>query len=352
MSTNELHFIVPGALEQRTGGYVYDEHVVSGLRALGWIVRVHSLEGHFPEPDSRAAESLGKALESIPDGARVVIDGLAMGGLPDPVRDQAGRLRIVSLVHHPLSEETGLDEETRRRFKESERAALEPCRGVVVTSTFTKSVLADFGVPEAKIAVVRPGTDPAPTADGPPAGQPPVVLCVATVTPRKGHEVLVAALERLVDVPWTCVCVGGLDRAVEYAQGVREQVARADLEDRIAFVGERAGKALEDLYRGASVFVLASWYEGYGMALSEAIARGLPVVSTTGGAIPHTVPSDAALLVPPGDAEALAEALRSVLTDDAARERLASAARQRASQLPDWDTSTRAFAEAVLALTE
>jgi glycosyltransferase involved in cell wall biosynthesis len=351
MTVRELHVIVPGALEQRTGGYVYDARVVAGLRALGWTVRVHSLEGSFPDPDHAAAYNLTAALESIPDGSTVVVDGLAMGGLPGPVRDQGHRLDLISLVHHPLAEETGLSEVEQKKFRDSERAALEACNGVIVTSTFTAGEVEKLGVPAERIVVAPPGTEPAPAAEGPAEGSPPALLCVATVTPRKGHDVLVSALERIQDVAWTCACVGGLERAPEYVRTVRDSVSQSGLGDRIDFVGERAGKLLDDLYRRASVFVAPSYYEGYGMALMEALARGLPVVSTTGGAIPHTVPSDAAILVPPGDAEALAEALRTVLTDDARRAELAAAARSHAAELPDWDAAARSFAEAVEALT-
>ena len=140
-----------------------------------------------------------------------------------------------------------------------------------------------------------------------------MLLCVASVTPRKGHDVLVRALARIRDLEWTCVCVGGLDRDPSHTDSVLRAVADAGLEDRIQFVGERHGEDLDDLYRTASAFVLASYYEGYGMALADALAYGLPVVSTTGGAIPFTVPSEAGLLVEPGDSVAFADALRTLL---------------------------------------
>ena len=351
MTPRELHLIVPGALEQRTGGYVYDARIVDGLRRLGWTVRVHCLEGSFPDPDRKAVGAMHVALESIPTGAAVVIDGLAMGGLPGPIRDQAHRLRIISLIHHPLAEETGLSREDQRRLHESERAALELCRGVIVTSAFTAGGLAGYDVPPDRIAVAPPGTQRAPAAEGPGEGRPPALLCVATLTPRKGHDVLISALERISDVPWTCTCVGGLDRAPDFARTVRERVSRTDLDGRVDFVGEQADSVLWELYRGASMFVLASHYEGYGMVLMEAIARGLPVVTTTGGAIPSTVPPDAAILVPPGDSRALADALRTLLTDDGHRERLAAAARGHRDEIADWDVAARSFAEAIDALT-
>jgi len=346
--TSELHFVVPGPLEQLTGGYVYDAHVVAALRDRGWNVHVHNLRGRFPDPDATARASLTATLADVPAGARVVVDGLGMGVLPDVIEAHAKRLRILSLVHHPLAEETGVAPADKERFARTERRAIAACAGVIVTSGFTARVLDTYGVGAERARVAPPGTDRARPAIGPRPGAPPALLCVASVTPRKGHDVLVAALEQVRDLEWTCVCVGSTERDLDHAASVRAKVARAGLNERVSFVGEREGEQLEAQYHGASVFVLASYYEGYGMALAEAIARGLPIVSTTGGAIPFTVPADASVLVPPGDAEAFASALRSVLDPDATlREELAAAARRRAAELPTWDEAVDEFAAAV-----
>lgn len=351
VSERGLHFVVPGPLEQRTGGYLYDARMVEGLRARGWTVRVHNLDGAFPDGDATARRSLEITLAHFDDGALVVIDGLAMGGLPGPIEAHARRLRIVSLLHHPLADETGLSEPRRQALVQSERAALAPCRGVIVTSVYTAHRLRDYGVAPDRCRPVPPGTEPAPLADGPPVGSPPLLLCVATVTPRKGHDVLASSLARVRDLPWRCVCAGSLERDPAFAERVLRSVRDEGLEDRVEFVGEHGPEALQQLYHESSLFVLASHYEGYGMALAEAIARGLPVVSTTGGAIPWTVPEDASLLVPPADVDAFATALRLVLAPDAAqrREALAAAARRHAGTLPDWPASVALFEEAVRA---
>lgn len=351
MRSPELHVVVPGPLDQRTGGYLYDARMVEGLRELGWRVHVHELEGSFPDPDPTARAALDHALASLREGARVLIDGLAMGGLPGPIHRHGTRLRILSLVHHPLAEETGLSDADRRRLADAERDALRPCVGVLVSSDFTARCLEAFGVPASRVRAVTPGTDRAPMAEGPEPGRPPVLLSVASITPRKGHDVLVRALERVRELEWTCVLAGGLDRAPDHAAEVRKLVRAAGLADRIAFPGELHGPDLHDQYRRASIFVLASHYEGYGMALTEAIAHGLPVVSTTGGAIPHTVPGDAALLVEPGDDEAFGAALRTLLEPGSStRSELASAAYRHAGALPTWSESVRAFARAITEL--
>jgi glycosyltransferase involved in cell wall biosynthesis len=347
----ELHVAVPGALEQRTGGYIYDARIVGGLRRLGWCVTVHNLEGRFPSADARAHTSIERTLAALPRAARIALDGLAMGALPEPLRAHADRLRLLSLVHHPLADETGLPPVERERLGRLEREALAACAGVIVTSRYTAGRLGAYGVSEGRIRIVVPGTDAARLALGPGEGAAPRLLCVASVIPRKGHEVLVRALHAVRDLRWRCVCAGSLTLAPDHARRVRQQVRDAGLEARVAFPGECGTDALDGYYATSSLFVLPSYYEGYGMALAEALARGLPVVSTTGGAIPSTLPADASVLVAPGDSDALARALRHLLSEAPDRARLSASARRHAASLPSWDRAAELFAAAVLELT-
>lgn len=313
---------------------------------------MHNLPGSFPDADEVALKSLSAALNALHDGTRVVIDGLAMGGLPNLVSAHAERLQILSLVHHPLADETGLSTKEQQRFEMSERKALRAATGVVVTSEFTATRLSNYDVPPGRIRTVLPGTEPVQPADGPLPGSPPRLICVATVTPRKGHDVLIAALDKLRDLEWTCVCAGSLKRDPSYAESVLEKVEAAELTNRIQFVGEQDATNIHHLYRFSSIFVLASYFEGYGMALTEALAYGLPVVSTTGGAIPFTVPKEASILVEPGDAVSFADAIRSLLEDSDLHSSLTNGARRHATRLPDWNQAVCSFAAAVDQLTE
>jgi glycosyltransferase involved in cell wall biosynthesis len=350
----ELHVVVPGPIEQRTGGYIYDARVVSGLRELGWSVVVHSLAGAFPDPDARARASFISTLAAIPSGRRVVIDGLAMGALPEPVLAEAARLRLLSLVHHPLADETGLSRGAQDRLVALEREALAACAGVLVTSAFTARRLRLYGVTEDRVRAVYPGTNRYEPAVGPGRAEPPALLCVGSVTARKGQDVLVRALADLRDLAWTCVCVGRLTSDPAFAASVQRMIREARLDDRVELTGECDTVALDRFYHHASLFVLPSHYEGYGMALSEAVAHGLGVVSTTGGAIPDTVPDDAGILVPPGDGAALTAALRDLLMTPeggARRAALAAAATRHADALPRWDQTATRFADAVKELT-
>lgn len=344
-----LHLIVPGPIEQRTGGYLYDSRMVSGLRKLDWTVTVRGLDGAFPRPDARARAALPAALATVPDGARVLVDGLAFAAAPAALFAQADRLRIVGLVHHLISDEFNSKSSYYKRLRTCDLEALAACRGTIVTSEFTARRLSDLGMDSDRIRVVVPGTVPARSASGPPPGEPPRLLCVGSLIPRKGQDVLVRALAGMKDTAWECVVAGSLERDVEFAGRVRQLVHDAGLSERVVFVGECDQEALERLYDESSVFVLPSRHEGYGMALAEALAHGLPIVSTKAGAIPETVPEDAGLLVSPDDESALAEALGVMLADGTA-ERCAAAARRGAVSLPGWDQAVQRFAQALAEL--
>lgn len=351
-----LTWVVPGDPDQHTGGYLYDARIVRELRRLGWSVEVVGLAGRFPDADALAAESMDAVLARLPDGARVVIDGLALGGVPDTVVGQAERLDISALIHHPLADETGLDSARRERFLSLERRALAACRRVIVTSAFTARRLQALGLDDRKARVVEPGVDSVPLAkaaaarlDGrdPDAGER--LLSVAALTPRKGHDVLVRALAGLVERNWHCVLAGSMQRDAAWAEKIAAAIDEAGLSGRVECLGECDAEALDAEYRRASLCVLPSHYEGYGMVVSEALARGLPMITTTGGALADTVPEDCCLKVAPGDADAFRDALSRWLADADLRQVLTQRAAARRERLRDWPGAGQAFAAALKA---
>lgn len=332
--------MLPGDPDAPTGGYSYDRRIVHGLRQLGWDVHLCRLAPSFPNPDAEALAHAARTLADIPSGATVILDGLAMGAMPDLVAAESQRLRLVALVHHPLAEETGLSREQAGALRASERRALAAAHRVVVTSGYTAGLVAGMGVAPGDIFVVEPGTDPAPLARGS-GGTTLNLLCVASLIRRKGHVVLLDALVDLMDRDWRLTCVGSLSQDPATAAEVRERIADLDLGERVTLTGEVTDADLATFYENADLFVLATHFEGYGMALAEALARGLPVVSTRTGAVTETVPADARRLVPPNDPGALAAALTDVMDDPGLRQRLiegASAARER---LCNWETAAR-----------
>jgi glycosyltransferase involved in cell wall biosynthesis len=335
----QVHFVVPGPLDQRTGGYLYDRRIIEGLRAEGRPVTVHELAGRFPLVDDAAREAAAAAVGAMA-GGMPVIDGLALPAFAD-LRERLPR-RWIALVHHPLALESGLPAERVEALARIERRLLSSAGRVIVTSPHTASDVAAYHVPEARIGVVLPGTEPAPVARG--SGGPGLaLLCVASLTPRKGHQVLLKALAELVDLDWHLTCVGSLERDPQTAQAIGAAIARLGLDARVTLVGERDEAGLAPLYDGADLFVLASYHEGYGMVLAEALARGLPIVATKAGAIPGTVPPSAGMLVEPGDPAAFAGALRQIMTEPALRDLLSAGATSERERLASWADAVRAF---------
>lgn len=340
--------MVAGPLETRTGGYEYDRRIVEGLRRRGWSVEVRELGGGFPQPAPEALATAARALAAIPDGTIVLVDGLAFGAMPAEIEREASRLRIVPIVHLPLAAEIGLDAGTAKRLEASERRALAAAALVVVTGSLTATALLRYGVERDRIALVEPGTDRAPLARG--SGSAPEVihlLVVAALTPGKGHEILMRALGSISSRNWRLTCVGSLLRDPPTVDRVRGIARAGGLDDRVSFAGELGADALAACYDTADVFVLATLLETYGMAVAEALARGLPVISTTTGAIPGLVRDRAGLVVPPGDVEALAGALTRTLGDAGVREQFAEGARRVRDQLPTWEDAVGKMASAI-----
>ncbi|MEO7854399.1 MAG: glycosyltransferase family 4 protein, partial [Rubrivivax sp.] len=335
----DCYFVVPGDLDTPTGGYRYDRHIVMGLQASGWRVEVVSLQGSFPWPQPQALYSVQQQLKALPDRALVVIDGLAFGALPQLAHAHAQRLRWVALVHHPLWLETGLDAAQQAQLRHSEAWALQAARQVIVTSAATAGDVRALVGPDLPVAVVEPGTDPviarARTAAGHDA-KTPRVLCVASLTPRKGHGVLLEALAGLQHLPWSLHNVGSASRHPATAQGLLSACAALGLGQRVFWHGEVDDTALTAHYAAADLFVLPSWHEGYGMAVAEALAHGLPVVASHAGALAQTLPCAAGRQVAPGDVLALRNALAELIGHPSTRRACAAAAREAGARLPTW----------------
>jgi len=335
-----IAWLQPGPLDTRTGGFIYNRRI---MEAMDQDVRLVELGGGFPLPSPAERRDAAGRLADLPDGTVTIIDGLALGVLADEAA-AAERLCLIGLVHHPLALETGLAAKQARAFANSEKRALAQVRHVIVTSNATAASLAEYGVSGDRVDVVTPGTDPAPLLSVP-KDTPIRLLCVATLTPRKGHAVLMSALAQLTDLDWVLDCYGSLDRDPACAAEVRRQVEQLGLTDRVHLHGERDPGDLSNAYAAANAMVLPSFHEGYGMALAEALAHGLPIVSTTAGAIPDTVPSDAGLLVPPGDSDRLTTALRAVIGDPVVRRDLSEGAAGARAALPTWPAQAARFSE-------
>jgi glycosyltransferase involved in cell wall biosynthesis len=343
-------FGVPGDLGAPTGGYAYDRRMIAELQKLGWQVDVIGLGDGFPRPSADVKAAARDKLAGVPNECPLIVDGLAFGVLPEAAHELGERNPLLALVHHPLALETGLSPADAESFETSERKALEAARGVVVTSPSTATLLTDdYDVPPDIITVARPGTDRGEAAKGSSDGIVRL-LAVGSVVPRKGYDILIAALAPLAALPWRLTLAGDRTRDEAAASQLDADIASHGLGGRIEVLGALPPDRLAALYVESDLFVLASRFEGYGMAFAEALAHGLPVVGTTAGAIPDTVPPDAGVLVEPNDAKALTRTLRMLIENPKERQWFASGALAAGAALPSWEDSAKLLAGAVEAL--
>ena len=343
---SDVHAIVPDGIDdpaRPSGGNTYDRRVCQGLAELGWSVQLQPVAGSWPHPDAEAHAALANALERIPDGAVVLIDGLVASTAPQLLVPQADRLRLVTLVHMPLGQSrVGADVRGR------EGAVLCAAASVVTTSEWARRTLLDlYPLPPDRVHVAEPGVDTAALAPG--TATAGALLCVAAVTPGKGHDVLLDALATMPELPWNCRCVGSLDRDPTFAQRLRLRIAHLGLGERLSFPGPGVGPDLDHSYAAADLLVLASRGETYGMVITEALARGLPVVAADVGGVPEALGHGAdgsrpGALVLPDDPSGLGAALRAWLGDAELRSRWRRAARERRAALTPWSATAAGIA--------
>ena len=344
-----LIFATPGDLSARTGGYGYDRSVIAALPEFNIEIRHVALEGSFPFPSEAQAQAAAGAINAALAPRDVaLIDGLAYGALPEEAI-RAITAPVLALCHHPLGLELGLDPARAQALLRNEAAALALAAHVIVTSAHTRNALIeDFGVSPQRITVALPGTTPASRASG--SGLGTTLLAVGSIIARKGFDLLVEALAELKELDWRLRLVGGAHHAPQTAQALARLIEARGLGARVDWLGEVSAEALDEIYDSSDIFVSSSLYEGYGMALAEALARGLPIVTTTGGACAETAPDGAALKVPPGDVDALREALRQVIADRDLRRDLSEASWRAGQKLPSWRDTARTIGRAARAI--
>jgi glycosyltransferase involved in cell wall biosynthesis len=345
-----VHVVVPDGIDDASapsGGNLYDRRVCEDLAASGWAVRELAVAGAWPRPDAAACAALAATLAAVPTGAVVLVDGLVACGVPEVVVPAARRLVLVVLVHLPLRDEAGAP----RALAALERETLVAARGVVATSPWAaRRLVALHGLDADRVAVAAPGVDPAPLAPGTDGATG--LLCVGSITPTKGQDLLVEALAAVADLRWSCDLVGPLNRDSAHVTAVQDAIARHGLDDRVRLTGPLIGEPLAAAYAAADLLVVPSRAETYGMVVTEALARGIPVLASTAGGLPETLGRDAegavpGILVPPSNISALGLALRDWLDDPIRRNRLRGCARTRRGMLHGWEVTSRCLAESL-----
>lgn len=348
MSLPPAAFAIPGDINTLTGGYIYERRLLDGLRTLGHDVAHIQLAASFPDPSPEDMADAVEQLCALPENHPLILDGLVYGSIATHGLAKV-RAPIVAMIHHPLALESGLSEGRRAHLYQTERDNLALAQHVLVPSPHTANILADeYYLDPERISIARPGTDKPSGVSAP--VDPPLILSVGIQHPRKGHDVLLKALAGIVDLNWQAVIVGSPYDA-DHAEDLTALCEKLGLAGRAQLAGRVSSQELSDLYQAASIFALATRYEGYGIVFDEALAHGLPIVSCHTGAVPDTVPQDAGLLVLPEEPEPFAHALRSLLSDSAKRTELASAAQAAGQALPSWLDTARIASEVLATLS-
>ena len=332
---------------QPSGGNTYDRYLCRGLNSIDWSVNERPVAGFWSPPDRAAFAELEVVVGQIPDGALVLLDGLVASTAPQVLEAHAPRLRLVVLVHMPLGHRA--PDGNLGEIRTYERAALSASAAVITTSRWSRRRLIElYDLPVDRLHVAQPGVAPAELASGTAAGDS--LLCVAAVTADKGHDLLFESLAELSDLPWSCVCVGSLDREPAYVEALRRHLFELGLSERVRLAGPATGARLDRAYAAADLMVLASRAETYGMVVTEALARGLPVIAADVGGVIEALGHGTdgirpGLLVEPESPTAMAGALRSWLGQPDLRATLRLAARERRQSLRGWSNTASTIAE-------
>ncbi len=327
-----------------TGGYLYNARVLAGLRERGIDVEELVASGASPTEQEEAAYRLGSLFNPRRCDV-IVVDALARIVCAPHLDSWREVCPVVAMIHE-LPSVAAPDAVPASPDRELEKPLLRADR-LIAVSDHGSSVLQERGIPAGRICVVPPGFDrlSSANADAEPAardGASVRALCVAQWIPRKGVLDLVLAWTARERPGAMLKLIGETDAEPAYAASVRSAIADAP-DVSIIVSGPVDDAALGAAYAAADLFVLPSRYEGYGIVYAEALAHGLPIVACDVGPVPELVGREAAVLVPPGDIEALSETLNLLLEDPTLRSRMSAAARHRADQLPRWEDTVAGF---------
>jgi glycosyltransferase involved in cell wall biosynthesis len=346
-----IHAVLPGDVDAvPSGGNVYDRRVLAGMASLGLDVVEHPLPGRWPDGET---DAVGRVLDGVPDGGSVLLDGLVACGAPEALVPHAERLRLVVLVHSPLADEVGLGPSRARDRDRREGVALRCAAAVVTTSRWTADrVVSRHGLDPDRVLVATPGADRAPVSPGSVVtGIRPRLLCLGALTPTKGQDVLVEALAGIADRPWTAVLAGPAERDPGFVVGLRAAIARHGLAGRITVPGVLTGRVLDAVWAAADLLVLPSRAETFGMVVTEALARGVPVVASRVGGVGEAMgiggPTPGTW-VPAENVPSLVAVLQSWLADPVLRSGWRLSALGRRGTLRAWSSPSELVARVLL----
>lgn len=336
-------FIIPGDINLPTGGYRYDKQILEAWEEGNKDVTLVAIKGEYPLPSQTDITHALDEIEHLSDADVAVVDGLMGGAAPQFLQALAQKMTVVALIHHPLCLENGLDEKQASKLEVLERQGLEHVSQIITSSpTTSKTVCELFGYNPNKIHAVLPGVERGEISKG--SGTDRInLLCVGSIIERKGHKDLLEALADLKQLNWQLDCIGSTDFNPELYVELEDMIKTKGLADKVTFHGEVSENKIIEAYSKADVFVLPSLYEGYGMAYAEAIVRGIPVIGTTAGAIPQTVPQTCGILVEPNNPQALSTALKRMIGDSDLRLQYQKSTLIAEPTFPTWQGSADKF---------
>jgi glycosyltransferase involved in cell wall biosynthesis len=334
-----VYFFITGDIHSLTGGYLFNMHIINGLKQKGYTVVV--LGSDLKLNDKEGLERISRAgLEKLPLGACVIVDSIVLASLHQIVNEFRGRLKFLGLMHLPVSYD--ISSGVHGKLDNEELKALNHMELVIVTGRFTCDLLCNAGLNRKKIMIVEPGTEHFPRKRQY-KSIPSELLCIANYSAVKAQDILVRGLSMLTAWNWTMHLFGDMEREPGYTTAIRLLIQQLKMENRIFMHGIAGRHEISRIYLNADLFVMPSLFESYGMALTESLAHGIPVVTTTAGNIPDTIPAGMGLLTEPANAGQLAEAIRSLFDEPSKYFALCSAASQYYRQARSWDQAVAEF---------
>ena len=338
----KIHFIIPGELEQLTGGYIYDRKIINGLSGKGYRVFIHNPGNDFPFPSRESLDKCNKIFDSIEPGEPVIIDSLALGPAKAIISFFADRNPMVALIHLPLFMNPSFNEKEKNFFRLQETGALSKMRVIIAVSRHTKQIICECGINPSKIEVISPRAESLKRKENYPAA-PRNLLCVANYTSNKGHSMLIEALFNLENSDWILRCFGDKTRESDYFAKLQQTVNSYGLENRILLNGPLPHEALPEVYLSSDLFILPSEYESYSMVLAEALVHGVPVVAAKAGGIPEVVPEGAGILFKPRNINSLQAAINDVIRNIGLYENLCKKAAGYYKSAYSWNKNVDRF---------
>ena len=333
---NKFTLAFPGKLTTKTGGYYYLTRILAELPKVGWSGTPLSLGIDFPNPSSKVLANAEKQLSTQPPEIQIIVDCLAWGVMNHCAQNLSTSHKIIPLIHHPLCLETGLSQSESSLLFEKEQEVLSISQRIITTSHDTSQCLQGmFHISKSKIFVATPGTDQAKQANGR-QDDKIGLIAVGSVTPRKGYDRLIKVLKILEQLPWQLEIIGDDTLDPKYTESIIQQINELELTQRISLWGALPRSELNKFYDQSDIFVLATLYEGYGMAFTEAMVRGLPIIATGEGAVANTIPKEAGIVVESNDLTQFSSALSILITNSNQRELYGKGAFEAGKKLPSW----------------